>query len=387
MRENVGHDEPIGLEMASIMRSVGADCRASERKNLMQKVMRWIGPGVLVLGATGALAQNIQGPYVLNTELTGLTNPLGLAVDAQERVFVADSATGRILRGQGGQSASYSQLISGFTVGPYFGNSISALGLHIGSDQTLWIGEGGRATAGGANEPDTDRVFRYSLDGALLQTMNSASAGGNYYGITSNPLNGDVYALSANGDKIYRASALSGGSYSDFQEIADTGVDGYVSPVAAVVKGNTLFVAAFPGVFQPGVVMQYGLNGNLINADFSTGYGQLTAMALDVNGDLLVGEYGSPFTAGQASLWRVNSVTGDRTLIGSDFGHITAVAVAADGTIYITDQVNQYLAGSTNPPNQGKVYRIETVPEPATIAALGIGLAALRRRRRPKASS
>lgn len=319
------------------------------------------------LGLLGsAFAQNVHDPnYTASVEHASLLNPMGVSVDASGRVFVADSGRGRILRGSSGV---YAQVVGGFAVTPYAGYSIGPLSVLIAPNQTLLVGEGGRPTG-------VEQVFQYDLDGGLIRAFAPVPLGGNWYGLATNPLNGNLYATSANTDMLYQATP-NGQTWSDFTLLSDLSLTTLVSPTGIATDGARICVSTFGSFGSTTNIATFDpATGALLNDSFSVGFSGSTGLALMPGGDLLAAEFGDFFGPASGRLFRVDDTTGAKTLLVDGIGRATSVAVGPDGSIFFTEI-------RTQNGEDGRLLRLTPVPEPATIAAMGVGLVFLRRRRR-----
>lgn len=334
--------------------------------------------GILFLGLFGAVgvasAQTVVNPSLWNlgVELANLNNPMGIDVDASGRLYVADSGNGNVLRKQGGVWTTWS---SGQFVGNYFGYNISILAVKVASDGSVWLGEGGRNTASVNGEANTDRLIRMNQDGTVNQILPSVANGGNWNGIGENPLTGEIFGISSNTDRVFRSSQ-SLGSYGALSQWSTTGV----SPMMMEFIGNTAYLARWGSFGGSGSIDRFDSSGNLLQANWSPGpWNPISAIEDDGNGNLIVAEWGSfLFGPGSGAVWRVSTATGARTKIAEGFGYVNDIVVAANGDIYLTDMFEENT-------NNGRVYRLQAVPEPASLTALALGAAALLRRRRRSA--
>lgn len=310
-----------------------------------------------------AAAQIVHDPgYVLSTELTGLSNPQGVDVDASGNVYLADSAAGRILKGSGG---SYAPLITGIPVSEFFGLNIGPLAIHVAPDQTLWYGEGGRDTG-------VEQVHRVSLDGGMIQTLDPTPDGGNWSGITVDPVTGRLYASSANRDRIFTSDPTSG-FYGTLTLLADTSPSALISPTGLLLDGGILYAGFYGPWGAEGQIATFNAQtGQILNPSFATGMPGLTSLDRLGNGRLLATQVGT--TDGEGVLWSIDPVTGEKTMLVSELTAATGVAVAPDGTtIYLVDM------GAANE-QQGRLYKLTLVPAPASAALLALPLLWRRRR-------
>jgi len=290
----------------------------------------------------------------MSIEWTGLSNPMGVSVDASGTVYVADSANGRILKGSNG---NYSQLIGGFEVSSYFGFNIGPLGLFVAPNQTLLVGEGGGDTG-------EETVWQYDLNGNLIKKFDPVPFGGNWNGFCVISSDNRLLAVSSNGDKIFHATP-SGNTWNPLSMFIDTAAVSGVAPTGVFEKNGILYITFHGGFFQTnGGMKTFDANtGTLINGNFIGGFTPLNAITGLPDGRLLVAEFGN--NQGEGNVWIVDPLTGQTMLLVSQISHCTSVAVAPDGTIYFTD------LGTMNGMD-GRLWRLtpnaeQIKPENATI--------------------
>lgn len=324
-----------------------------------------IATGVLLLSAACAHAQVVHDPsYQLSTELTGLGNPQGIDVDALGNVYVADSSKGTILKGVAG---TYAPIISGIAVSEFFGLEIGALAVHIGPDQTLWYGEGGRSTG-------VEQIHHTSLDGTLIQSLAPTAQGGNWSGVAVDPGSGRLYASSANRDRIFTSDPTGSGSYGDLAEFANTGSSALTSPTGILIDGERLLVGYYGPWGAAGGIASYDLaTGALLDDAFATEIPGLTALDRLGDGRILATQFGA--FEGDGVLWLIDPASGEKTALVSGLTSASGVAVAPDGTtIYLADM------GIANE-GEGILYKLTIVPAPAALPVLLSALVCTRRRR------
>lgn len=320
----------------------------------------------LMAGVAGAQVVHDPG-YALSLEVGGLNNPQGIDTDAAGFVYVTDSGNGRILRGQGG---SYAPIITGIPVSSFFGLDIGPLSVLIAPDQTLYYGEGGRATG-------VEQIHHHTTGGALLDSLAPVAFGGNWSGLAVNPVNGHLLATSANGDRIFQAAPTLGPGGPTFgvpTEMVNTLSHFSISPTGVVGAGDRVYAAFFGSWGGEGSIAAYdAATGALISSAVATGLDAATGIDVLPDGRLAVAEYGS--TLGLAGITIVDPLTGVKTPLVTGITAGTGVAVGADGSIYFVDSGN---------PNQGdgRLFKLAVVPAPAGAVVLGSMLVLRSRRRR-----
>jgi len=144
--------------------------------------------------------------------------------------------------------------------------------------------------------------------------------------------------------------------------VLQTGL-GYAAGAAA--NGSSLFIGDLNGFTFTGEVSSVALPGATgARTPIVTGLAGQYDLELEASGQLLATAFGN--------LLRIDPVTGDTTVVASGFGYATGLFTAGDG-IWVLD-------GGF--PGAAKVYRLDVVPEPGTIALVAGGLALLGARRR-----
>jgi sugar lactone lactonase YvrE len=330
---------------------------------LSNSIVSGLALGLLAsAGASVSLAQPIAAPgFAVDLVLGNLRNPQQVGVDGSGRVFVADSANGRILRVQGGSSTP---IVTGIEVTPYFGTEIGPVALRVFEDGTFAFGEGGGLTG-------FEQIKHYDADGNLIRAFPGIGNGGNWAGLAVNPITGDLLASSANGDTIF-AAPRTGNTWGNFSPFIEAWRDNLVAPTGLSVSGDTLYVAFYGGFGDFGYIATYDpATGVLLNRDFAVDLQSPTSMDVLPDGRLVISEYGLGETEGRISI--IDNVTGEVTPIVTNLNQAAGVAVGPDGAIYFT-------VGNGTNTNNGQLYRI--VPAPGALALLGLaGFAAARRRR------
>ncbi len=315
--------------------------------------------------AGAASAQVVHDPnYTLSLETSGLNNPQGIDTDAAGFVYVTDSGNGRVLRGQAGL---YAPIITGIAVSPFLGLDIGPLCVLVAPDQSVYYGEGGRATG-------VEQIHHHATSGTFLDSLAPVQFGGNWSGLAVNPATGRLLATSANGDRIFQA-APSGTTFGPLTQLISTSGHGSISPVGIVATTTTIYAAVFGTFSGVGSIASYdAATGALINAVVTTGLDAATGLDILPDGRLLVAEYGS--TNGISAVTIVDPLTGAKTPLVTGITAATGIAVHSDGSIYFVDSGN---------PNQGdgRLFKLTLVPAPGTgvVMLATAGLVGTRRRR------
>lgn len=319
-----------------------------------------IGLFALTAIAGTASAQTAAPGYSIEVAATGLTNPMDVAVDASGFVYVSDSGAGRILKGTPG---NFAPIVTNIPVAPFIGINIGPSGIAVNGSSLYW-GEAGRETG-------IEQVYEATLSGATIQALPPAEQGGNWNALTIDG-QGQLLAVSANGDKVYAASRNDTGQYGDFGVWIDTQFDGLVSPTGVAQVGNTLFVSYYGPFGEFGGVASYdALTAEIINPFAISDLFAPTAIEATNDGRLLVVEYGFDFSDGRLSIF--DPVANTIEILVTGLSRATGVAQAPDGSIYVTEQA------TVNQPT-GRLLRV--IPTPGAMALFGLaGIAAMRRRR------
>lgn len=317
--------------------------------------------GTVGLTTTTAQAQTAASGYSIQVAATGLNNPMEVAADLAGFVYVSDSGNGRILKGQMG--GPFTPIVSGIAVAPFIGVRLGPTGLAVSGNSLFW-GEAGRDTG-------VEQVFEASLSGVTTQALAPTDFGGNWTGLTVDA-SGQLLAVSANGDKVYAASRLPGGQWSEFGVLIDGQQDGLVSPTGVAEVGNTIYVSYYGSFGGMGYIASYNsVTAELISANVVADLFAPTAIEAMPDGRLLVVEYGFDTADGVLSIF--NPANGSREIIVTGLSRATGVAYAADGSIYVSEQ------GAINQ-SGGRLLRV--VPTPGAFALLGMAGVVVARRRR-----
>lgn len=299
----------------------------------------------ICLGGTSFSQVLNDNSYTLEVELTGLTNPMGVSVDADGFVYVADSANGRILKGKNG---SYSEIVTGIQTSEFNGFMIGPLGLLVAPNQTLLMGEGGGATG-------SETVWHYDLNGNLIKQFNSIFFGGNWNGMDVAG-DGRLLAVSSNGDRVFQASP-SGNTWGNLSGFIVTITDGLVAPTDCLDVNGTLYVTFHGNFFaESGFIATYNTTtGALLNPSFLNSVLPLNSISPLSNGKMLVAVFGG-VSPGSGAVISVDPVTAQIHQFVSQISFCTSAYEAPDGTIYFTD------IGTPNT-TQGRLLKLVPAPE------------------------
>ena len=334
-------------------------------------------------------------------------------------------------------------------------------GLAFGPDGALYIAEGGTPNPGGPTTPIEGGLGSAGTSGSItrvaagVQTRvvtglpSLTNPGGSASGPQDIAFSGGTgYVVIGLGtDPAVRTGALGslpaaanlgsvfsfgGGTASKVADIA--GYEATVNPTGDRIDSNPYHLAAGP---QGLLVTDAGGNdllkvtvGGTIStvATFAAAAGieaVPTGIAIGPDGAYYIGELtGAPYAAGTANVFRVDPLTGTKTVYAGGFTNITDLAWGADGSLYVlqfadngiaaggTGSIqrlegngthslvfgglaaptgleiggdgNFYVTNLSAAPGVGQVLQIAAIPEPAAWATLGLGLGliGLARRRR-----
>lgn len=243
-------------------------------------------------------------------------------------------------------------------------------GLAFGPDGALYIAEGGTPNSGGPTTEVQEGTATFGLSGSIsrvaggtqeriitglpsLSTPNGAASGpqdiafANGVGYVVIGLGADPAVRYTDLGTAARAADLA--TLFSFQgtsvtRVADLGsYEAFVNPTGDQIDSNPYHIAAGPN----GVLVTDAGGNSVVNVTpegamsavatfFSDGPESVpTGVTVGPDGAIYVGELtGFPFAPGSANIYRIDAVTGERTLFGAGFTTITDIAFGADGTLY-----------------------------------------------------
>lgn len=269
---------------------------------------------------------------------------------------------------------------TGSVIGTYTGGTVSgALGMRVGPDGLLYVcSEGNNTiqrfnttthqyvdtiiTASNLNGPtgvtfDTanniivgnfagSSVTKYSPTGTFQSTLVAAGSGGLNgpdVGITIGP-DGKLYVPSFDSNAVLRYNATTGAFIDTFIPAGGTGA--MSQPRTILFRDNKVWVTSDNG----NKVLRYGLDGTFIDTFVAAGSGGLSGAS-----GMVFGDDGNLYVTS----WRNNRVLKYSLTDGSFVG--TAISTGLNGPTYIM-----------------------MVPEPTTIAGIGVGLVTVLHKRRKR---
>jgi hypothetical protein len=350
--------------------------------------------------------------------MSGLNSPRGLFVDADGTVFVAEAGSGggpngpqvtvgaglatfgltggiSYRKGLDPQVAMFSNLPSVATLAS--GEAVGTHDILRANDGRLAVltGMGGNPTSRASLGSDADRMGTlsfydqntgtWSIDTDFLAKEASVNPDGNPV------FDSDPFGFAHNGAGFVVADAGANAAWigsgftafstrmepNPFNPGSDVPMQSVPTSIVARPGGGWMVgeLTGFP--FVPGTARLHELaaDGTLIQS-LELGLTNIIDLAYDSHGDLLVLEHSSTglLSGGTGSLKRVLSDGTIQTVI-SGLDTPTSFALSNDGFLYVTS--NSYAPGV----GQVLQYKYAAVPEPMTMAALGLGFGVLRRRK------
>ena len=308
---------------------------------------KWLFTAAALVGLSLSIAtQSARAQSEVSVVMSGLFNPRGLAFGADGGLYVAEAGRGGegpgIVLGGGdpvfyGTTSSVSRWLNGVqdrvlpdlpSLAPTGGGA--ATGLHDiafdSSGQAYGIigfgGDPARRAELGTGGADFGQLVRLSFGpNGAAQNVADVSA----FEAAANP---DGGAIDSN---PYGLIALPGGGFA----VTDAGGNDLLSVTAG---GTISALSVFPPRPNP---LPFG----------PPFYESVpTAIALGPDNAYYVGELtGFPFPPGGASVYRVDALTGERTVAFSGFTNIIDLTFGQDGNLYVLQHTTNGLASPTGP--------------------------------------
>ncbi len=298
-------------------------------------------------------------------------------------------------------SAANAQVVPGYTVEVY-ANVIDPIELAFDPTGILYVGRDNAGSGGGTNDavrihrvglggapvveygndpindPDSvvvDSAGLFGTPGAVLVAGATGVGGGNIS--TIHPATQNVSILFGPDDSILNVNDMKFDNMGRLllaensgNVLVSTGAMPSVLFSIGVPNGQ-VDIAASDNIYTAaldGVVRVHASDGTLIDNSFVTGLGMGQSSKIAIGSGTLFGNDLLIVDFGTGDLLRVDSL-GNSTVIGTGFSNlVTDIEFGPDGFLYISEAGND------------RVLRI--IPEPASLALLGVAAMALIRRRR-----
>jgi hypothetical protein len=374
------------------------------------------GPALLASLAWGLVTgtTSLAATYSITEVMSGLVTPRGLAFGPDGGLYVAEAGSGgggpSVVLGNGstasfGATSGLSRLLAGVQSRVLSGlpSVATAAGLDAGGLQDVAFDSAGQAYGLFSFGSDSmQRDVHLGPVGSPLGTIAQLPLGGSgspvhvadlaAHEFSTNPAGGSIdsnpfgFALTPSGFIVADAGA------NDFVRATTAGVvttlavlpakpnplpfgpPVYQSVPTSIAVGpdGAYYVGQLTGFpFPPGAasVFRFDPATSAVTEAF-TGFTNIIDLAFDDAGVLYVLQVSSNGLAsamgpGSGLLIKVDPATGDReTMASAGLVFPGAVAVGPDGAIYVTNHANA--------PSGGQVLRIAAVPEPSSLALVGI---------------
>lgn len=379
----------------------------------LRPTLRFVVTSILLTGIL--LGEASAATYSITEVMSGLVTPRGLAFGPDGGLYVAEAGSGGggpgVVLGNGsaatfGATSGLSRLLDGVQSRVLSGlpSIATSTGLDAGGLQDIAFDSGGQAYG----------LFSFGSD-AAQRNSNLGAAGAALGTIAKLPLNG-IGTLEPIADvAAHELASNPAGGASDSNPfgfaltpsgsflVADAGANDFVTATSAGVVSTLAVLPAKPNPlpFGPPVYQSVPTSiavgpdgayyvGQLTGFPFPpgaasvfrfdpatstvtealTGFTNIIDLAFDDAGALYVLQVSSNGLAstmgpGSGLLIKVDPISGDReTIASTGLVFPGAVTVGPDGSLFVTNR--------SNAPNGGQVLRISLVPEPTSLALLGM---------------